>query len=92
MLMNDSNGNKSWTHTMSVIAFFIVMLKVLFDGVTVTFGTFTYSFGMIDSFSIAAILGPTVGAYVVRHHDWNGGDSGGADVDGAGSKPNAGAE
>ncbi len=66
MLLNDSSGNPSLTHTMSIVSFVIVMFKVFFGGVSISIGSSAYSFGSIDSFSIAAILTPTLGAYVAR--------------------------
>jgi hypothetical protein len=62
MMIKDSTGNKSMTATLAYIAFFAVTLKFLLSGVT--FGAF--SFGIVDSFSIAALLGPTLGAYTAR--------------------------
>lgn len=64
----DSNGNESLTATLSIIAFTIVMVKVLIGGASIAAGEFSYSFGTIDSLSIAAILGPCLGAYAVRRH------------------------
>lgn len=68
MYLKDSNGNKSLTTTISVVAFVVVMLKVLFGGGSITVGSFAYSFGDIDAAMIAAIFGPTLGAYVFRRH------------------------
>lgn len=62
MMIKDSTGNKSMTATIAYVAFAAVLIKFLLSGVTVGM----FSFGVIDSFSIAAILGPTLGAYTVR--------------------------
>lgn len=67
-MLRDSKGNKSLTATLSIVAFVVVMLKVLFGGGSINIGTFAYSFGTIDSLSIAAILGPILGTYAWRRH------------------------
>ena len=70
---------------MAIVTFLVVMVKVLLGGSSLSLGTFAFSFGTIDSFSIAALLTPTLGAYVARRVPGIGGS-------GAGSKPNAGRE
>jgi hypothetical protein len=67
-MLRDSKGKKSLTTTLSVIAFVVVMLKVLFGGAAVVVGAFSYSFGEIDAASIAALLGSTLGVYAFRRH------------------------
>lgn len=68
MFLRDSRGNKSMTATMSIVAFAIVMVKVLFSGAAIVIGGFSYDFGEIDSLAITALLGPTLGAYAWRRH------------------------
>ena len=68
LMMKDSDGEKSLTATLAMVSFIIVMIKVLFGGSTVSFSSFSFTFGAIDSFSIAAILGPTLGTYAARRH------------------------
>ncbi len=68
MYIKDSNGKPSFTITLSVIAFVVVMLKVIASGASIEVGTFSYSFGTIDSLSIAAILGPILGTYAARRY------------------------
>lgn len=87
MLLNDSTGNKSLTHTLSVVAFIVVMVKVIVGGASIVIGSFSYSFGTIDSLSIAAILGPVLGAYVARRYTETN-----APQEDSGSKPNDGKE
>lgn len=62
LMIRDSSGNRSLTATLTVIGFGVVMLKVLLSGVIVG----SVAFGTIDSLSIAAILGPILGAYTAR--------------------------
>lgn len=62
MFIRDTSGNKSLTATIAVIGFTVVMLKVLLNGGSIG----SLSFGTIDSMSIAAILGPTLGTYMAR--------------------------
>lgn len=62
MYFKDTSGNKSLSATVAVIAFAVVMIKVLLSGVTVG----AISFGEIDSLTVAAILTPTLGTYTAR--------------------------
>lgn len=68
MFLKDSSGKPSMTATMSIVAFVVVMIKVLFSGAAIAIGSFSYDFGTIDSLVIAALLGPTLGAYTWRRH------------------------
>lgn len=66
MFLKDSYGNRSLTATMAIVAFVIVMLKVLLSGASFNFGGLSYSFGTIDSLTVGAILAPVLGSYTVR--------------------------
>lgn len=68
MYLADSNGKKSLTATLSIIAFAIVMLKLLLNGAAVQVSGFAYSFGVIDSMEVAAVLGPILGTYAFRRY------------------------
>lgn len=68
MMLKDSKGNKSLTATLSIVGFIIVMLKFLLSGAQIDVAGFSYSFGTIDSLSIAAILTPILGTYAYRRH------------------------
>ena len=82
MMIKDSTGKKSMTATFAYISFAVVMLKVLLGGVTIG----SFSFGGIDAMSIAAVLGPTLGAYTARR--WGNPAPSGVVIDDiAGSKP-----
>jgi hypothetical protein len=68
MYMKDSDGKKSFTVTMSIITFAVVMLKVLVGGTSFTIGGTSFSFGSIGSDEIISLLGPTLGAYSFRRY------------------------
>lgn len=68
MYLNDSDGKKSLTATLSIIAFVIVMIKVLLNNTALQFGSFSYSFGSMDATEIAAILSPILGTYAFRRY------------------------
>ena len=85
MFITDTNGNKSLTATMAVVGFFVVMVKVLLSGGAIG----SFSFGTIDSLSIAAILGPVLGTYTARR--WNTASQQEDPSSDSGSKPSDGA-
>jgi len=68
MYMKDSDGKKSFTVTMSIITFAVVMLKVLVGGTSFTIGGVSMAFGNIGSDEVMALLGPTLGAYSFRRY------------------------
>lgn len=68
MFMKDSDGKKSFTVTISVITFAVVMLKVLVGGTSFSIGGVNVAFGNIGSDEIVALLGPTLGAYSFRKY------------------------
>ncbi len=54
--------------TLTLIGFIIVMLKLLIAGSSLTISGNTYTAGTIDASVIAAVLTPTLGAYVARRY------------------------
>lgn len=68
MYLNDSDGKKSLTATLSIIAFAIVMVKVLLNNSAIQVGGLAYSFGSIGSTEIAAVLSPILGTYAFRRY------------------------
>lgn len=46
----------------SVAAVAVVLLKFLISGITLTLGTYSVAFNLVDSMTIAAILTPILGA------------------------------
>lgn len=90
MLLKDSAGNPSLTHTMAIVSFVVVMVKVILSGASVSLAGGTYSLGTIDGFTIGAIFTPILGAYTARR--WGSDDAPSVPVDGSGGRPNAGRE
>lgn len=68
MYLQDSNGKKSLTATLSIVAFAIVMLKLLANNSAIQVGSFAYAFGSIDATTVAAVLGPILGTYAFRRY------------------------
>lgn len=68
MYLRNSDGEKSMTATFSIIAFVVVMVKVLISGAGIQIGSFSYEFGTIDSFTVASVLGPILGTYAFRKY------------------------
>ncbi len=68
MYLKDSNGKKSLTATLSIVAFVVVMLKVLFSGAAISLMGFDYTFGSIGSDEILAMLSPILGTYAFRRY------------------------
>lgn len=65
----NTSGKHDSMLTFSVVGFAFVLLKVLAAGLTIHLGEGkTIDFGSIDGATIAAILTPTLGAYVARRY------------------------
>lgn len=62
--IKNTDGKEDAMLTMAFITLFVVLLKVALGGVVVG----VVSFGGIDSGTIAALLTPTLGAYVARRY------------------------
>lgn len=54
--------------TVAIVSLVVVLGKVLFSGVVLTLAGQSVTFGTIDAMSIAAILTPTLSAYVARKY------------------------
>lgn len=67
-ILKNTDGKPDAVFTMAVWAFLVVLVKVLFAGSSVTIGEHVFGAGEIDGGVIAAILTPTLGAYVMRRH------------------------
>lgn len=66
---NPRVNRKDTMLTLSVYAFSVVCFKILFAGVSFSFGEdFSFTFGSIDSAVVAALLAPTLGSYVARKY------------------------
>jgi hypothetical protein len=66
--LKDTSGSKSATLTFAVAAFAISAAKFLLSGMVLHLVSRTMEFGAVDAASIAALLTPTLGAYVARRH------------------------
>lgn len=62
--MRNTEGKRDAVLTMTFMGFVVVLLKFLMAGVTL----FGFSAGEVDASMIAAILTPTLGAYVARRY------------------------
>jgi hypothetical protein len=67
-MLKNSSGRKDAVLTMAVVGFGFCLIKVLLAGVTIAVAGHTFDCGTIDGSSIAAILTPTLGAYVGRRY------------------------
>lgn len=67
-MLKNSSGKKDAVLTMAVVGFAFVLLKMLLVGVSLHLGERSVNFGTIDGSTIAAILTPTLGAYVGRRY------------------------
>lgn len=68
MYIKNSEGVKDGTWTLCVIAFFVVIIKVLIAGGSIEFMGNTYNAGTIGAEEIAALLTPMFGTYAFRKH------------------------
>ena len=73
--IKNTSGKIDAMLTFSVYAFFTVLGKVVFGGNTFDLVVFTLSISPIDPAMIAALLAPTLGAYVARRNDMLGSKS-----------------
>jgi hypothetical protein len=92
MFMKDSDGRKSFTVTISIITFAVVMLKVLVGGTSFSVGGLNVAFGNIDAAEIVALLGPTLTAYTARRYTDAKYAPDATPAEDSGGRPNAGAE
>jgi len=60
------SGQKDTMLTIAIFGAAIIFVKVLLNGVQVAIGGFSFDFGSIDGILVAAVLTPTLGAYVTR--------------------------
>lgn len=66
--IKDPTGDSSVTVTFSVVAMVIICFKLAFGGSVLTMPHFVWNIQPIDGVIIAALLGPTLGAYVARRY------------------------
>ena len=63
-MVRNSEGKRDAVLTMTLMGFVVVLVKFIMAGVTVA----GFSAGEVDASMIAAILTPTIGAYVARRY------------------------
>lgn len=68
MWIRNTDGKPDAIFTLSLLAFFVVLIKFMVAGVTFTISGVDYSLGSVDASMIAALLTPTLGAYVGRRY------------------------
>jgi hypothetical protein len=66
--IKNTDGKPDAVLTMATLGFITCILKVLLAGAALTLGAKTFAAGTIDGGIIAAILTPTLGAYVARRY------------------------
>lgn len=66
--IKNTSGKEDAMLTIAVIGFAIVVLKLLLAGNSIMVSGNAYNFGALSAAEIAAILTPTLGAYVTRRH------------------------
>lgn len=67
-MMRNSDGKKDGVFTMACVGFAFCLVKMLLVGVVLQVAGHEVNFGTIDGATIAAILTPTLGAYVGRKY------------------------
>lgn len=67
--INNTSGSPDAMLTMALMGFIVALTKFLLSGFVLTIEAgHTINFGEVDAASIAALLTPTLGAYVARRH------------------------
>jgi hypothetical protein len=66
--IKNTDGKPDAVLTLTIIGFFTCLIKVLASNVALELSGHSVNFGNVDGASIAAILTPTLGAYVARRY------------------------
>lgn len=66
--MKNTDGKPDAVLTMSFVAFLVVAVKYFLSGFILTIGSTTLQAEGVDGGAIAALLTPTLGAYVARRY------------------------
>ena len=66
--IKNTDGKQDAVFTMTVISFFVILFKIVLGGVSFSVGESTFTFGIVDSGTIVAFLGPLLTAYVGRRY------------------------
>lgn len=67
-MLKNSAGKKDAMLTFAVIAFVVVIMKFIVSGFAISIAGHDINFGDAEAGAIAALLTPTLGAYVARRH------------------------
>lgn len=81
--VKNTAGRKDAMLTFSILAFVVVIIKFLASGLAFQIHGHDVNCGQVDAAAIAALLTPTLGAYVARRHSETkyGDDPGGGEKD-----------
>ena len=66
--IKNTDGKRDAVLTLTLIGFIVIMIKLLLADTVITFNGDTYKFGELSAAIIAAVLTPTLGAYVSRRY------------------------
>lgn len=66
--IRNTDGKGDAVLTMTLWCLVVILVKLVFSGFSLTVGTWTVGAGNIDAGIIAALLSPTLGAYVARRY------------------------
>lgn len=66
--MKNTEGKPDAVLTMAFLGFLVVLIKLLVAGGTLTIGSTVLTAGSVDAAMVAAVLTPTLGAYVARRY------------------------
>lgn len=66
--IKNTDGKPDAVLTLTLWGFIVVIVKVLLAGTVLTLKSISYKMGDIDAATIAAVLTPTLGAYVGRRY------------------------
>ena len=66
--ISNTAGKKDAVLTLALVGFIVVMVKLILSGASIAVNGNTYTLGTIGAAEIAAVLTPTLGAYVSRRY------------------------
>ena len=66
--IRNTDGKADAVLTMTLWCLVVILMKLVFSGFTLTVGTWNVGAGSIDGGMVAALLSPTLGAYVARRY------------------------
>lgn len=66
--IRNTDGKPDAVLTMALWCLVVILVKLVFSGFALTVGTWSIGAGSVDGGIIAALLSPTLGAYVARRY------------------------